>query len=199
MSFSLSNVFGSQATNYTTGSTPTARTASTTSGPSTYQQDGFASRYGIQTSASTTVKLPLAAIVDGRNAFGALFIKSSEGLLKVGGDGGSFGRFVLNLFAGAVPIFTPKARRAEIANNVMAWVGRADLVRSGCSPMDARNLQLCGISNITDLARNTNPMDQMTLASRMQLGAMQYGFPPPNLTQIAAWVATAVTLPARFN
>src|SRR4051812_22184012 len=104
MSFSLSSLFGTRATTTTTTTAPAGPTYAV-AGPSGYQQDAFTSTARFMTaSASSTpdVKLPLAAIVDGPNAFGCLFIKSSEGLLKVGGDGGSFGRFFLNLFAGAV-------------------------------------------------------------------------------------------------
>ncbi len=200
MSFSLSNIFHPQTTTYAPATGPTAPTSPT--GGTTYHPDGFAASYGIQTSASNVVKQPLESLVDDPGAasrFHMLFIKSSEGLLKVGGDGGSFGRFFLNVLAGAVPLFTPAAKRAEISANVMNWVGRADLVRSGCSPTDARLLQSAGISNITDLSRMGNPMDQMTLLSRMSLAAMQWGTPIPTPQLLATWVTAAQSLPPRIH
>jgi hypothetical protein len=197
MSVQFGNVYGVQPTGYTYGTTSTGTTTGTTG---TYAPDGFAARY--MSATGNTITLPVAAVVDDAKVagrFNACFIKTSESLLKVGGDGGSFGRFFLNVLAGAVPLFTPASKRAEISAKVLSWVGQADLVRSGCSATDAKLLQSCGIFNITDLSRMASPMDQATLAGRLQMAAYQYGFPVPNPASVATWVATAQTLPARVK
>lgn len=196
MSVQFGNVYGVQPTGYTYPTAPMGTTPPT----GTFAPDGFAAKF--MSATGTTIQLPVASIVDDASVasrFNACFIKTSESLLKVGGDGGSFGRFFLNLLAGAVPLFTPASKRAEISTKVLNWVGQADLVRSGCSPTDAKLLQACGIFSITDLARITNPMDQATLSGRLQMTAYQYGYPPPAPASLASWVATAQTLPARVK
>jgi hypothetical protein len=197
MSVQFGNVYGPQPTGYTGGTAPTGGAPAPTQ---TYGNDSFAARY---TSATgNPIKLPVASIVDDpkvASRYNFFFMKSSEALLKVGGDGGSFGRFFLNVLAGAVPLLTPSGKREEISAKVLSWVGRADLVRSGCSPTDAKLLQSCGIATITDLARMGSPMDQATLAGRLAMAAYQYGMPVPNPASVANWVATAQTLPARVK
>jgi hypothetical protein len=197
MSVQFGNVYGPQPTGYTTGAAPMGAPTAQTTG---YAPDSFAARY--MSATGTSIQLPVAAIVDDAavaSRYNFCFMKSSEALLKVGGDGGSFGRFFLNVLAGAVPLLTPASKRAEISAKVLSWVGRADLVRSGCSATDARLLQSAGIFNISDLARMASPMDQATLAGRLAMSAYQFGYPPPTPAAVASWVATAQTLPVRVK
>jgi hypothetical protein len=195
MSVQFGNVYGPQ---YGAPTGAPAPMGAPTAPTNTFAPDGFAAQYKAATGIE--IKLPIETIVDDAGAAGrfkAFFMKTSEGLLTVGGN--SFGRAFLNVLAGAVPIFTPASKRTEIAANVMNWVGRADLVRSGCSATDARLLQSCGVFTITDLARMSSPMDQATLAGRLAMSAYQFGFPVPSPASVASWVATAVTLPVRVK
>jgi hypothetical protein len=195
MSVQFGNVYGPQYTPNTGGPAPMG---APTGAPNPFAPDGFASQYMAATGIE--IKLPIESIVDDAGAAGrfkAFFMKTSEGLLTVGGN--SFGRAFLNLLAGAVPIFTPASKRTEIAANVMSWVGRADLVRSGCSALDARLLQSCGVFTITDLAHMSSPMDQATLVGRLAMAAYQFGFPVPSPEMVSSWVSAAMTLPVRVK
>lgn len=150
----------------------------------------------------TSGQTPIAGIVDQpsvANRFKMFFVSNADRLLRVGGEGGRAGRWFLGLLAGSMP-WTPAARKQEISTQVMGWVGRADLMRTGMSAWDARLIQAAGFNTSQDLRMLANPYDQAELARRLQGLAASWGAsvsPPP--AQIGLWVTAAQALPNRIH
>lgn len=146
---------------------------------------------------------PIEAVVDQPSIakrFRMALVNSTERLLKVGGDGGAVGRWFLGVLAGNLPFVTAPARKQEIQTQVFAWVGRADLMRTGMSAWDARLLQASGVANVNDLKLYGNPMDQQVLSMRIQAIAQSWGAPTwPSAMNISAWVAAAQGLESRIK
>lgn len=164
--------------------------------PPGYGQD----RVGVLAAASNTVNntplYPIDAVIEDPRMASRLrffFIGNSRTLLKVGAS--PFGRSVLSFLGGAIPLFTPSAQIQMIRSNMDTWVYRADLLRAGMDPIQARMLQMAGVMSVPDLARYASPMDQAMLASKLLPIAASLGVQPPSAALIATWVRTAQQLP----
>lgn len=165
---------------------------------SAYQTDAYSG--GSYATASMAASGSISAIVGDPKAasrFSMFMINSPDRLLKVGGGMGVVGRAFLNLLAGATPLFTPSAQRAQISQNVRIWLSSADLVRTGPAPAQASLLQDLGIWRAQDLAVYSNPADQAVLAQRLAGAAAARGMVgvAPSPQQVGMWVNSAQQVP----
>lgn len=164
--------------------------------PPGYGPDRVGVLAGASLAANDAPLYPINMVIEDQRTASRLrffFIGNSRTLLKVGAS--PFGRSLLSFVAGAIPLFTPSAESQMIKANMSMWVYRADLLRAGMDPVQARMLQLAGVVGVPDLARYNNPMDQAMLASKMVPIAASLGVPPPTGVMIATWVRTAQQLP----
>ncbi len=178
---------------------PVAQTGAPGYAASAYQTDAYSGASysnGVSMAASGSIS-SIVGDPQAASRFSLFMINSPERLLKVGGGMGVVGRAFLNLLAGATPIFTPAAQRAQISQNVRIWLSSADLVRTGPAPAQAALLQDVGIWRAQDLAVYGNPADQAVLAQRLAGAAAARGMvgAAPTPQQVGMWVISAQQVP----
>jgi hypothetical protein len=166
-----------------------------------YKTDSFTPTSGYSTLSSGGMSFPIGQIISEDPAmaskFNKFFLGTSDRLLRVGSNW--FGRFLVNLVAGNVPLFTSATTSTQISNNVNLWIGRSDLVRAVPNPYNAMLLQDVGVKNVNDLATITNINDQAVVCQRMMAASAARGLPAMiDPMMVSGWVAAAQQLPKYF-
>jgi hypothetical protein len=198
----IGNFFSTHSVNPLTANAPAGTTAPVNGTPApVYKSDSFTSTTNYSALSSGGMSFPISQIISEDPAlaskFSKFFLSDSDRLLRVGTNW--FGRFLVNMVAGNIPIFTSKTVSTQISNNVNLWIGRSDLVRAVGNPYYASLLQDVGIKNVNDLAIISNPSDQAVISQMMSAVSAQKGAPvyiAP--ATVAGWNATAQALPKYF-
>jgi len=168
------------------------------------QPDAYSKTYAqaSPTGNPATPSYPVSSIIEDMTVssrYSLFFINNTNRLLSLGTTWGGVGRFILNALAGNVPIFTSSDKSQLISSNVSRWVGRADLLRVGASPVHTVLFQDVGVMNMNDLSYITNPMDQGVLCQRLQMAGAARGIMDiPTIGMVQQWVQIAQTLPKKF-
>ena len=198
----INTVSSSPFLNKIFGSSP-AGTTTQTSGNSTpvYKSDVFNPTTNYSALSSGGVSFPISQIISEDPAlaskFSKFFLGTSDRLLRVGTNW--LGRFLVNIVAGNIPLFTSSTVSTQISNNVNLWIGRSDLVRAVGNPYNAILLQDVGIKNVNDLAVISNPSDQAVISQMMTAASANRGQPVfIDPMTVSGWVATAQQLPKYF-
>lgn len=130
------------------------------------------------------------------NRWSKLGINTNERLLAIGASS-KLGRWCLKLLAGSVPLLTDSTKRQTIDTNVQAWLGQADLLRTGMQPVQAKVMQQVGVFSARDLANYANAYDQSVLLGRYATASGGYGV--PTSLQLAQWVSIAQSSPSKLT